>query len=71
MCVCVCAHAHTYMCMFGGFFWFFLEKLCHQNKLKKRTIEKNLMHLKVLLGLFEEVYIVEVVIAILKYFYQN
>lgn len=29
------------------------------------------MHLKVSFGLFEEVDIVEVVIAILKYFYQN
>lgn len=28
------------------------------------------MHLKVLFGLFEEVYIVKVMIAILKYFYQ-
>lgn len=70
MCVCV---QICILCIFwGGFFCFFLEKLCHQKiNWKERTIETNLMHLKVSFGLFEEVDIVEVVFAILKYFYQN
>lgn len=55
--------------LFGGFL-FFLEKLCHQNiKRKESTIETNLIHPNGLFGLYEEVNIIEVAIAIFKYFY--
>lgn len=65
-------HVYVHISVLFGGFLFFLEKLCHQNiKWKEKTIETNLLQPKVLFGLYEEVNIIEVVIAILKYFCQS